>query len=562
MRITKVELKNFKRFTDLTIDGIPADTRLALLIGSNGSGKSSVFDAFEYTNKLYQPRHKGQISANLQLQIRNDYSNLSQKLKAKFRKFSAQGDTDVKITATLPARYEDGSDLDDMRYNSFTGQSTGETFIPLYYGRTSFRHIASLSEIKPFSGDIKWDDNRPGSFAERDERFGDDIGFVTRQIVTAIFRENFSSGEIQTRYIQPINEALSRVFGGESATRISFLEIIPPGDGKPAKLTFRKGSSEIGYDDLSAGEKEVFNIIFNLFTRSGQYTDTVYFFDELDLHLNTQLQFNLLKEITENWLPENCQLWTASHSLGFIDYARQYPQGVIIDFDDLDFDQHQTLFPQPNEQLDVYDIAVPKEMLFKIMRGKKLVLCENQNDEFYNLLALPDTLFVGMKDARSLFLQVKNDNRYYSLRDRDFLSDTEIERLEREYPHHHILRYYDFENYLYHPDNIAELQLNGFDRETYIAEIIRQKNERFDAILLNLKATRQSYEELKTGEIADKEPDAIVADLKSDDFIRYYKYFDMKTGFNRAYLMPFNLDKKRLVQTRWFRSQIEAVLNR
>jgi energy-coupling factor transporter ATP-binding protein EcfA2 len=283
MRITKVELKNFKRFTDLTIDGIPADTRLVLLIGSNGSGKSSVFDAFEYVNKLHSPRIDGGITPNLRAQMQLDHANISQKLKIKFRKFSAHSETDVKITATLPIRYEDGSKVDDVSYISHIGQGTGETYIPLYYGRTSFRHIASLADIKPFSSDIRRDDNRPGSFAERDERFGDDIGFITRQISTTIFRENFSSGEIQTKYIQPINEALSRVFGGESATRISFLEIIPPGDGKPAKLTFTKGSSEIGYDDLSAGEKEIFNIIFNLFTRSSQYTDTIYFFDELDL---------------------------------------------------------------------------------------------------------------------------------------------------------------------------------------------------------------------------------------------------------------------------------------
>ena len=51
MRITKVELKNFKRFTDLTIDGIPPDAKLVLLIGSNGAGKSSVFDAFESMNR-------------------------------------------------------------------------------------------------------------------------------------------------------------------------------------------------------------------------------------------------------------------------------------------------------------------------------------------------------------------------------------------------------------------------------------------------------------------------------------------------------------------------------
>jgi len=50
--ITKLELRNFKRFTDLTIDSIPADAKLVLLIGSNGSGKSSVFDAFEWFNRV------------------------------------------------------------------------------------------------------------------------------------------------------------------------------------------------------------------------------------------------------------------------------------------------------------------------------------------------------------------------------------------------------------------------------------------------------------------------------------------------------------------------------
>ncbi|BAU53288.1 recombination protein F [Mucilaginibacter gotjawali] len=54
MKITKLELKNFKRFDDLTIDltSLAEPAKLVLLIGTNGSGKSSVFDAFEYVNKL------------------------------------------------------------------------------------------------------------------------------------------------------------------------------------------------------------------------------------------------------------------------------------------------------------------------------------------------------------------------------------------------------------------------------------------------------------------------------------------------------------------------------
>ncbi len=281
------------------------------------------------------------------------------------------------------------------------------------------------------------------------------------------------------------------------------------------------------------------------------------------MHLNTQLQHNLLKEIVENWIPENCQLWTASHSLGFIDYTRQYEHGVIIDFDDLDFDQPQMLFPQPKEQLDVYNIAVPKEVLFEIMKNKRVIVCENHNYEFYDSLALSNTKFVSMKDVRSVFLQVKNDPRYQSIRDRDYLSDTEIERIESAYPNHHILRYYNFENYLYHPDNLTEINPDGFDRAAYVAAITQYKRERYEYILPTLVSSRQTYEEFKTdNKLKDKNTDAIVDDFRSDDLERFYKYFNMKGQHEKIDPSLGRLTQKRLVQTRWFRQQIEGVLNR
>ena len=46
MRIESVRLSNYKRFTNLTIANIPATARLVVLVGPNGTGKSSVFDSF------------------------------------------------------------------------------------------------------------------------------------------------------------------------------------------------------------------------------------------------------------------------------------------------------------------------------------------------------------------------------------------------------------------------------------------------------------------------------------------------------------------------------------
>lgn len=51
MRITNLKIENFKRFTDLSINQIPESAKFVLLIGSNGSGKSSVFDAFDWLKK-------------------------------------------------------------------------------------------------------------------------------------------------------------------------------------------------------------------------------------------------------------------------------------------------------------------------------------------------------------------------------------------------------------------------------------------------------------------------------------------------------------------------------
>lgn len=537
MRITRLTLVNFKRFSRLSLEDIPADAKLVLLIGANGSGKSSVFDAF-------------QAMTNARRQIGGSKGRVEE---GYYRKNKSQ---------PFEIYVEDENGKTSSIVDAVSQFDLGSRQL---YGRTSLRHVPQLlRKSLGFDPDIvKMDDDRPLVFIERDLRFENDIEFI----IQAVLRDVFSSGPevssetIKSRYIQPINQSFERIFGTENGTKLRLLEIIPPLEGNIAQINFEKGNSIIHYNYLSSGEKEIFSILLNLLVRKDFFNNGICFFDELDLHLNTAIQSRFLAEITEKWIPENCQIWTASHSLGFIDYARKSDHAVILDFDDLDFDYSQTITPEPKDRMEVYDIAIPRDMLFEILQGKNLVVCENQNDEYYNLLRLPDTIFIGLKDARDVFLHVKRDDRYLSVRDRDFLSDSEIQRIRRKYPNHRILQYYDFENYLYHPDNIAELNPAGFDKDVYIQEILRQKNEKVDYILPTLISSRQGYEEFKTdNELKDKDTNSIVDDFKSNEFERFYKYFDMKDKFSKHILHPFNLNKQDLVKTNWFKGKIAELL--
>jgi predicted ATPase len=545
MFVKKLQFKNFKRFSDLTIDlsGLPKPPKLVLMIGSNGSGKSSLFDGFEALSAPVKDGGK----------FNYDGSLLSYYAKNHAEPFG------ISLSTTIGKATVDG-DLSNMTYD----RKGALNHIHHFYGRSSLRQIPRLTRTNFGQTTLSFtrDEDRPPIYIERDNRFENDVENIVKFIIEDIFKEDAQSrSEILNKYVLPLNKAFRNIFGENKATSLLFVSITPPVDNTTAEILFKKGSSIIHYDLLSSGEKEVFNILINLLSRKGLYQDTIYFLDELDLHLNTTLQHNLLKEITENWIPEGCQLWTASHSLGFIEYANHTELATIIDFDDLDYDSPQILYPQPKNELEVFEVAVPEETLLKIFKGQKIIYCENQNDEYYQLLGLNKKIFVGVRDAADVFLLSKNQKSFYGLRDRDYLTDLEIKKIRKEFSNLFILRYYCFENYIYHPDNISEISPKGFDYQEYLDDLIRQKNQKLTKIILRIRESRRNYRELGEAGINWREEEDIIADkLSSDKLEDFYPYFDMKKHYVRQYIEKFNLSTEKLVKTQWFKSQIEKVL--
>ncbi len=535
MFINKLQLTNFKRFTNLSID-LSDQTivpKLILLIGANGSGKSCIFDAFEAISSKFK-------------------DNTS--LDSNYYRKQLDQDFQIKI------------EFSDYQNNTENLSSTA------FYGRSSLRQIPkllrkSLGEVSPIN--FKKDFDRPRSYIERDKRFENDLEQIAELILKDVFINKKHSIKIVEQYINPINDAFIRIFGESEETQLSLLELIPPLDNKVATILFKKGDSKIHYNYLGNGEKEVFNILINLLSRKHLYQDTIYYLDEIDLHLNTKCQYNLLKEIVENWLPDGCQLWTASHSLGFIDYANDFNQATIIDFDHLDFDKPQILFPHAKNNYDVFEIAVSQEFFSKIMTGKRIVFSENTDTPIYNSLGIENTIFFVGMNKNDVFFKAKNLN-YYGLIDRDFLNDKEIELLANTYPNLLILDYYSIENYLYHPDNLEEYyqyKQQDFNKLQYIERLVDCKNAHKDSIVLGIVGARNSYTFFKENEYAKlrkqfkNNAKSILSLLQSNDLETFYKVFPAK-DYCRELSERQNISKDKLSKTKWFKTRILSIFKR
>lgn len=545
MRIKKLEIKNFKRFTDLTVNELPEAAKLVLLIGSNGSGKSSVFDAFDWLNKWH---YKGMP----------DYG--SEGTENYYR----------KTPKTLPyVKIElDTFNIIEKEDKIF---KSGEEQAKKFIGRSSIRIVPRiLNNANPDL--VAGDRDSPVTFIENDTRFVNDVHLYIQSINKALREPVFSGKQADTLkifrdFIEPFNTSLANIFGENPQTTIRIAEFEDATPQSPARLVFQKGKSKINYDLLSHGEKQVVILLLNFIVRKEYYKDSVLFIDEMDVHLNTKLQYNTIKEITEKWIPEDSQLWTASHALGFIEYANDYENGVVLDFDELDFDYAQVITPALKNRYEIFELAVGKEFLAKAFTGNTIFFSEQSDTAYYNDLEFENILFFDGKDKLGAFQTAKNMGQK-ALVDRDYLSDDEIAALREAYPFLHILPYYSIENLMYHPDNLEEYyaaKSKPFNKEQYLNSIIAEKNEQLPYIAAGISKARDGYPFYKENPHSKQfkafreGTTAIVNLLSSGDFEVFFKVFPAK-DYGKNIDFRTNLNKKELTKTNWFRKQVEAAI--
>ena len=286
MKIKSIHLKDFKRFKDLTISDLPESAKLIVLVGPNGCGKSSVFDA------IYAFAHKNYLAPGDQWR---DY----------YGKESIQ-DTDS---------VQSGGGLDKRTNVEFheASPTAPEEWKRVVYPRSAYRHVSSFDQKQLPRLPAVLTEHRFSRFSQDDKAANNNyIRLISKGLQDAFEKENPETtiGQFRRNVIGEIADGLQTIFP----------DLVLNSLGNPLESagTFRfdKGVSQgFFYENLSGGEKAAFDLILDLVVKRTEFNNTVYCIDEPEAHMSTRLQKDLLTCLY-GLIPENCQLWIATHSIG------------------------------------------------------------------------------------------------------------------------------------------------------------------------------------------------------------------------------------------------------
>jgi predicted ATPase len=421
MKIRQIQLLTFKRFTETNIVDIPAGARLVLLAGPNGCGKSSLIEA-----AFMWHRHHWAQSGNW------DVSYHRKQLPG------ANANWNQAVTIT----FHDPQPANEEQRRKAV------------YARSAYRNdpefeLNNLSQVGPAVREFRF------------SRLIDNDQAVSRnyqRLVSQGFQDVYERAdpamtfrEFREQTIGEIRSAMGRLFPGLVLNSL----------GNPlaaGTFKFDKGDSRgFLYKNLSGGEKAAFDLLLDLLLKKREFDDTVFFIDEPEAHMGPALQGQLLEELFRA-VPENSQLWLATHSIGMMRKAREIERRtagavVFLDFDGVNFDLPQTLRPvAPDRPFWKRAMQIALDDLAGFVAPERVVLCEGGrlvggadfDGECYNTIfgaEFPDVVFIGAGNADD----IQNDPRGVSallnglapgvritrLMDRDERTAEEIGALQR-----------------------------------------------------------------------------------------------------------------------------------
>jgi len=482
MRVKSIHLNNFKRFTDLTISDIPPTAKLVVVIGPNGCGKSSLFDAFLH---WYQG-------------------------KAGF------GVTDDKLYFQKDAQQPFAWNRSvEISFHENEPVMKGSLYIRTAYRNDPDFSVSGIDQPRPPSDVIRF-----RRIIENDQAVSDNYKRLVYDTTSAVYDPANDLKTVQTlreELIGQVRASMKRVFGELILNNISN----PLGSGA---FFFEKGAAKsFHYKNLSGGEKAAFDLLLDLHIKKRYFPNAVYCIDEVEAHLHTRIQGTLVREMVDI-MPGSSQLWLTAHSLGVLRAAQAMEAATpgsacIIDFEGVNLDTPTELQPVALGRVSWEKLlSITLDDFSKWIAPKTVVICEGSSSgnrrkdfdaEIYSRILgtrHADIVFISGGSSeqvastgvsvRDALCQILPAARIVPLMDRDERSPNEVKYFETKGGL--VLRERNLESYLF-ADDVLEALVNRENKQGLLGNAKKVKAD----TLAGLVSKGKSADDLKAaaGEI-------------------------------------------------------------
>ena len=462
MRIRKVHLRNYKRFTELTIADVPATARLVVLVGPNGTGKSSVLDSFllkasaavtnyglsgdreQYYEKVGQSQNSHEVARRVTIEFHGPA-------------------VDLKSAFQVRSTYRNESDFRIQQLRAAQAEDAGP-------------RLARIIDVD-------------ASVSQNYER----MVWKGMQDLHRDAPEDLTIGEYRRQSLGDLQRAMHGLFTDPVLSLQDF------GGIQAGSFRFAKGGvSDFHYKNLSGGEKAAFDILLDVFVKRDEAGEAVFCIDEPELHGATDLQGPLIAGIL-GLLPEPPQLWIATHSIGIVREAYRMQQErpgevAFLDFSGRDFDAPVIIAPcAPNRVFWQNTYKVALDDLSSLVAQQRVVICEGSREknvnafdaQCYNELfadEAPETLFVSQGGAGEVILSkhlvgiLKSVARGIDVKkliDRDDMTDRERTRKIEQGTR--VLRRRELEEYLYDPHVLRTFLKTAGCEEEVVEDVLNER---------------------------------------------------------------------------------------
>lgn len=490
MKIKKLRIYNdYKRFHDLTIDLGENPKRIIALVGPNGCGKSSVFDALMHRASIY-----GQIGRG----SRKD-----------FNYYSMTGDSKINMNS-VEAELETGNIKQILEDQA--NEKKGNT---LFSFRSPYRYNSDLKvKQTKATADIKLNNFGASNSVDLDAKMEENYRRIVAFYNRYMHDNDVKPSEAKDHIIGELNASLEKCL----SLKICDLGSIDEGRGT---LYFEKldQPQPFEFNVLSSGEKEVVDIILDLFLRKDVYDNTIFLIDEPELHINTSIQKTLLLEINK-LIGANCQIWVSTHSIGFlralqtelddecsiIEFTKDMEvakQALTLTPMKMNFHNWRRLFATALD--DITELVCPKQIIYCEGRDRPTTQGEERgfDAKVFNQVfgaQYPNTLFISSGGnteldqrssiAISILSKAVSGIEILVLKDRDVGSgkymtcEDRQEYLETNDANHRMLVRVEIENYI-------------FDKEV-ISAYCKEKDIEFDEVTYDQKISDIQNQDVKS----------------------------------------------------------------